>query len=413
MSALNNKKIETIDAWIEACGEFLEDLQSFSNEYVEPRRFRGNELYEAVGVSSLTTIYTAEKEGRLPPADLNDKNRRVGATLEQVLKMQAYFKTSPSRRDNEVTQIISFTNFKGGCYKSTTAQYAGSYYANKGMKVLLVDLDPQASLTMSVGLFPDVDSSYEVSLAPYIVEDEEHPAEDIRNVVKKTYLPNMDIIPSSLDLAGIEFGLSNEIVEAREANDDRTMANVFFRVRNALEEVKGDYDIVILDGTPSLGLLPLNIILASDTVVIPVPTEATDFASTRSFAKLYKQLAETLNSSFGDDAPLPDMMILPTRYSPSEHNATVSSKEILDAIRQIFAANCLDTVIRKHESVVSNLSFFRRTVFDVNPGDCNVNREARKKAMANFSTVFEEILEKAVYPKWESKRLMLEDRGII
>lgn len=413
MSSLNTKKIEIIDTWIDACGEFLEDLQSFSNEYVEPRRFRGNELYEAVGVSSLTTIYTAEKEGRLPPADLNDKNRRAGATLEQILTMQEYFKTSPSRRDNEETQIISFTNFKGGCYKSTTAQYAGSYYANKGMRVLLVDLDPQASLTMSVGLFPDVDSSYEVSLAPYIVEDEDYPADGIRSVIRKTYLPNMDIIPSSLDLAGIEFGLSNEIVEAREANDDTTMANVFFRVRNALEEIKGDYDIVILDGTPSLGLLPLNIILASDTVVIPVPTEATDFASTRSFAKLYKQLAETLNTSFGDNAPLPDMMILPTRYSPSEHNATVSSKEILDAIRSIFAANCLDTVIRKHESVVSNLSFFRRTVFDVNPGDCNVNREARKKAMANFSTVFEEILEKAVYPKWESKRLILEDKGII
>ncbi len=429
MSSTNDEKIEIVDAWIDACGEFLEDLQSFSNEHVEPRRYKGAELVDVVGVTSINTIYVAEREERLPKADFNDNNRRIGATLEQVLEMQDYFKTSPSRLDDEETQIISFTNFKGGCYKSTTAQYAGAYYANKGMRVLLVDLDPQASLTMSVGLFPDVDSSYEVSMAPLIEEDSDflegcveeveggediiHEPKTIRDVVRKTYLPNMDIIPSCLDLAGVEFGLSNEIVAARDSQDDGTVANVFFRVRNALDEIKDDYDIVILDGTPSLGLLPLNIIMASDTVIIPVPTEATDFASTRSFAKLYKQSAETLNTAFGDNAPLPDMMVLPTRYSPSEHNATVSSKEILDAIRKIFAADCLDTVIRKHESVVSNLSFFRRTVFDVNPGDCSVSREARKKAIANFSTVFEEILEKAVYPKWESKRMMLEDKGIV
>jgi chromosome partitioning protein len=223
----------------------------------------------------------------------------------------------------------------------------------------------------------------------------------------------MDLIPSCLDLAGVEFELSNEVVESRISNDAVSMANVFFRVRRALAEVKESYDLVILDGTPSLGLLPLNIILASDTAIVPVPTEATDFASTRSFCKLYMQQAAILNEAFGDEVPLPDMFILPTRYSPSEHNATVSSKEILSAVREIFNAKCLRAVIRKHESVVSNLSFFRRTIFDVNPGDCNVSREARKKAIANFSTVFEEILEKAVFPKWESKRTQLEERGLI
>jgi chromosome partitioning protein len=191
------------------------------------------------------------------------------------------------------------------------------------------------------------------------------------------------------------------------------MAGVFFRVREALSSIKYNYDLVILDGTPSLGLLPLNIILASDTAIVPVPTEATDFASTRSFCKLYKQQAEILNDAFGDDVPLPDMFVLPTRYSPSEHNATVSSQEILNAVREIFNVKCLDTVIRKHESVVSNLSFFRRTVFDVNAGDCNVSRDARKKAIANFSTVFNEILEKAVFPHWESKRVWREERGIV
>lgn len=413
MTSDNSRKIEEVGSWIDKCGDYLEDLQEFSNEQVMPRRYKGAELEEVVAVSSTTTIYTAEAEGRIPTGERDERNRRLGATLAEVLNMQSYFKTSPRRKDNEEPQTISFTNFKGGCYKSTTSLYAGSYYANLGYRVLLVDLDPQASLTLTCGLFPDIDSSYEVSMAPFITEDGDFRPEDIKKVVRKTYLPNMDIIPSSLELAGVEFGLSNEIVEARTADDHNLMANVFFRVRDALSQIKYNYDLIILDGTPTLGLLPLNIILASDTVIVPVPTEPVDFASTRSFCKLYRQQAEILNQAFGKEVPLPEMYILPTRYSPSEHTATVSSQEILNAVRDIFEAKCLSAVVRKHESVVSNLSFFRRTVFDVNAGDCNVSREARKKAIANFSTVFDEILERIVFPKWASKREQLADKGIV
>ena len=413
MSSNNLDKIEEVSTWINTCGDYLEDLQEFTNEQVMPRRYKGQELEEAVSVSSTTTIYTAEAEGRIPKGERDSRNRRLGATLSEVLKMQEYFNTSPRRKGNEEPQIISFTNFKGGCYKSTTSLYAGSYYANLGYRVLLVDLDPQASLTLTSGLFPDVDSSYELSMAPFIAEDSDFLLEDIRKVVKNTYLPNMDIIPSCLELAGVEFELSNEIIKARTNNDRDQIANIFFRVRDALAHVKYDYDLIILDGTPSLGLLPLNIILSSDTVIVPVPTEPVDFASTRSFCKLYLQQAEILNEFFGEAIPLPDMYILPTRYSPSEHHATVSSQEILNAVRDIFGVKCLSTVVRKHESVVSNLSFFRRTVFDVNAGDCNVSREARKKAMSNFMTVFDEILEKIIFPKWESKRAQLEDKGIV
>ena len=72
----------------------------------------------------------------------------------------------------------------------------------------------------------------------------------------------------------------------------------------------------------------------------------------------------------------------------------------------------MQSVIKKHEAVVSNLSLMRRTVFDINPTDGNVNRDARKRAMSNFETVFDEILERAVYPHWPSKKAMLEVRGI-
>ncbi len=408
----NVRKISEVESWIHSSGSYLHQLKNFSAQQVQDRLFKGSELVQAVGVSSLATIHMAEEEGRIPRFPRDDRGRRI-ITLADVITMQEYFGTSPRRAEGEEPQVLSFTNFKGGCYKSTTSLYAGSYYANLGYRVLLVDLDPQASLTLNCGLSPDIDSSYEMSMSPFITEDGDFQPEDILSVVRKTYLPNMDIIPSCLELAGVEFGLSNEVVEARITGDANRLANIFFRVRDALAHVKDNYDIIILDGTPTLGLIPLNIIMASHTVIVPVPTEPVDFASTRSFCKLYREQADILSSHFGEAIPLPEMYILPTRYSPSEYSATVSSKEILSAVRGIFGPKCLSAVVCKHESTVSNLSFFRRTVFDINAGDCNVSREARTKAITNFSTVFDEILTKVVFPKWESKRKKLAEMGIV
>ncbi len=190
------------------------------------------------------------------------------------------------------------------------------------------------------------------------------------------------------------------------------MLRLFHRVLDSINYVKQDFDIVIMDGTPSLGLLPLNIIFASDVVVVPVPTEITDFASTLAFGDLYKDQVESLARFFGENLDLPDMLYLPSRFSPSEKNATLGSEFVLSQIRRTYGTACLQSVIKKHEAVVSNLSLMRRTVFDVNASDGTVNRDSRKRAISNFKTVFDEILERAVYPRWPSKKAQLELRGI-
>jgi chromosome partitioning protein len=391
----------------------IREIKRIAEDQMPPRRFKGAELSELVG-ASLSTIYMAEKEGRLPPPDLDvNTHRRLGATLEQILVMQEYFDTLPWRRDDEDPVVMSFTNFKGGCWKTTTSWYAGSYYANLGYRVLFVDLDPQASLTLNCGILPDFETSHEQSLGPYILEEEGYPPEWASNVIRDTHISNLKIIPSTLQLAGVEYALSNAIMEARNSqNSYSRMMHWFQRVRDVIGQVKQNFDIVIMDGTPSLGLLPLNIIFASDTVIVPVPTEITDFASTLSFGDLYKEQSEALFEVFGEEIMLPDMLFLPTRFSASEKNATLGSEFVLKQIQKTFGADCMQSVIKKHEAVVSNLSLMRRTVFDVNAGDANVNRESRKRAMANFKTVFDEILERAVYPRWASKKAVLEEKGI-
>ena len=326
--------------------------------------------------------------------------------------MQEYFNTRPWRADTESAVTLSFTNFKGGCWKTMTSWYAGSYYANKGFRVLLVDLDPQASLTLNCGILPDFETSYEDSLGPYIVEEEGFPAEDVSRIIRDTCLSNMKIIPSSLELAGVEYVLANAIVEARLRRDSTGIVYNFNRVKNVIDQIKQDFDIVILDGTPSLGLLPINIIFASDAVVVPTPTEITDFCSTLSFCELYYGQTKRLIDDFGEHFNIPGMMFLPTRFSPSEKTATLGSEFILKQIKETFGSACFKSVIKKHDSVVSNLTLLRRTVFDINPGGGGIGREARKKAILNFSAVFEEVLENVVYPRWPSKKALLEEKGI-
>lgn len=406
------KTLERIANYSEKGQELTKNIQVIAKDNLPPRRFKGEELRELVGVASLSTLYMAEKEGRLPLPDLDHNNRRIGATLDQVLSMQEYFNTRPWRADRESAVTLSFTNFKGGCWKTMTSWYAGSYYANRGFRVLLVDLDPQASLTLNCGILPDFETSHEQSLGPYILEEEGFPIDKVGDVVRDTYLSNMKIIPSSLELAGVEYVLASSIVEARLRADMDGIVYSFNRVKSAIDQIKQDFDIVILDGTPSLGLLPMNIIFASDAVIVPTPTEITDFCSTLSFCDLYYGQAKLLFDRFGDNFNMPEMMFLPTRFSPSEKTATLGSEFVLKQIRETFGHACFKSVIKKHDSVVSNLTLLRRTVFDINPGGGGIGREPRKKAIVNFSAVFEEILENLVYPRWPSKKVLLEDRGI-
>jgi len=412
MISVDNKIIK-LNEYLKTGHDLTRSIKDIANQRMPSRRYKGKELSDLVG-ASLPRIYNAEKDGRLPKPDVDPvNNRRLGCNMDQVLHMQQYFNSQPWRNVSDQPIVLSFTNFKGGCWKTTTSWYAGSYYANLGYRVLFVDLDPQASLTLNCGLLPDFETSHEESLGPYILEEEGFQEELVKNSIKDTYITNLKIIPSTLQLAGVEYALSNAIVEARSTpNNIQNKLHWFHRVRDCLSEIKDEFDIIIVDGTPSLGLLPLNIIFASDAVIVPVPTEITDFASTLAFCDLYKEQAEVLDSVFGDEISLPDMLFLPTRFSPSEKSATLGSEFVLTQIRKTFGSACLQSVIKKHESVVSNLSLMRRTVFDVNAGDGNVSREARKKAIANYETVFNEIIDRVVYPRWPSKKVILEEQGI-
>lgn len=151
-----------------------------------------------------------------------------------------------------MAKIISLVNQKGGVGKTTTSINLSAYLAQSNKRVLLVDFDPQANASSGLGIeYRSLEQGiYEAIISSVKAED----------IILKTKLRNLDIAPASASLAGAGIELIN--IEDRE-----------FRLALLLKELRAKYDFIIIDGPPSLGLLTINSLVASDSVLIPVQSE--------------------------------------------------------------------------------------------------------------------------------------------
>ncbi len=252
-------------------------------------RFGIAEAAQLLGCST-NRIRMAEDDGRLPPAPASESGRRLGYTVEEMLRMREVLGASPVRAPLDVPAIIAVQNFKGGVGKSTVTTHLAHYFAVQGYRVLVVDCDSQATTTTLFGFNPHFNIKRDETLYPYLSIDPTQA--DLLYAVKRTPWPNVDLIPSNLELFDVEYELA-----AAGSDGGSVLAARFRKLKRGLSDLARDYDIVLLDPPPALGTISLAVMQAANALLVPLAATTPDFCSTVQFLSMMDQVLHQLTGA--------------------------------------------------------------------------------------------------------------------
>ena len=224
------------------------------------------------------------------------------------------FSEPPVLSSNGPARIIALCNQKGGVGKTTTAISLGAALAGYGRRVLAVDFDPQGALSAGLGVASHEGSNiYDLMLGT---------VKDAHQAIRTTSTPGLDLIPANIDLSAAEVHLVNEV--ARE--------QILARV---LRQVSGEYDAILIDCQPSLGLLTVNALTAAHGVLIPLECEFFALRGVALLVETIDKVKDRLNPALHLDG------ILATMYD----SRTLHSREVLDRVVETFGDRVFETVI--------------------------------------------------------------------
>ncbi|MFM1864706.1 MAG: hypothetical protein RL677_486 [Actinomycetota bacterium] len=240
-----------------------------------------------------------------------------GSRIAKGQKSATAFPLPAPLESHGPAKVISVVNQKGGVGKTTSTINLGAALAGYGRKVLLVDFDPQGALSVGLGI-----SVYQLEKSLFHVLGNEHAT--AQSVLVSTGVENLDLLPSNIELSAIEMQLVSEV--GREQ-----------ALQMALKPLMDEYDYIIIDCQPSLGLLTVNALAASDGCIVPLETE---YFALRGLA-LLTQTVEKIKSRINPRLEI--IGILPTMYDPR----TVHGREVLERVEEAFGDKVFETVISR------------------------------------------------------------------
>jgi chromosome partitioning protein len=319
------------------------------------RTFTSGEAAELLGIND-SYLRKLHLDGKGPQPQITSGNRRHYSAENihelRVLLEKTARKTGdylPGRRGDDHMQIISVMNFKGGSGKTTTAAHLAQWLALHGYRVLGIDLDPQASFTALHGVQPEFDLPDGGTLYDAIRYDDPAP---IRDVIRKTYIPNLDLIPGNLELMEFE----HETPRALAAN---AAGLFFFRIKDALAAVDGDYDVVIIDCPPQLGFLTMSALSAATGILVTIHPEMLDVMSMSQFLRMTADLMDVIADS-GADMSHDWMRYVLTRYEPAD----APQNRIVAFLRTMYGDNVLNAPMLK-STAISDAGLTKQTLYEV------------------------------------------------
>lgn len=378
-----------VEKIISKCDSLLDTLEELGkapdNRKTLKKRFSVNETCALTG-RTRGTLNRVEKDGVISPEKTN--GRTVGYKLEEVNKLRKHFGTQVHRQKGDPCLTIAVQSFKGGVAKSVTSIHLAQYLAIQGYRVLAVDCDPQASLTSSFGFLPDKVFSEKDTLIPYLQGEEDN----LDYCILESYFPGLSFIPSCLPFFDAEFKLA---FAASGTEDNEERKAYFTELRDALGTVKQHFDFIIIDSPPALGMVTINLLTASDALIVPTPPSLYDFSSTVQYFKMVKKIMTNIMP--GKEYHF--IKILATRVETKTNIST----DIISLMREVFGASMFNSLFLETSEVRSAAASFD-TVFDL--------KKPNQRALKILNSVCSEI-EVELLKAWPSKAKQLVEEGVI
>ncbi|MCL6296603.1 ParA family protein [Jejuia spongiicola] len=250
-------------------------------------------------------------------------------------------------------KIIAIANQKGGVGKTTTSINLAASLGVLEKKVLLIDADPQANATSGIGI--DVET---VEIGTYQLLEHSNSAKE---AIIKTETPNLDIIPAHIDLVAIEIELVDK--DARE-----------YMLKKALDDIKNDYDYILIDCAPSLGLLTLNALTAADAVIIPIQCEYFALEGLGKLLNTIKSVQKIHNPELDIEG------LLLTMYD----SRLRLSNQVVEEVQKHFNNMVFQTIIQRNVRLSEAPSY----------GESIINYDAGSKGASNYLSLAKEIINK-------------------
>ena len=349
------------------------------NASKELRRFTSGEVADLLGVKD-AYLRKLNLDGRGPEPETRAGGRRYYSSedimaLREMLEKGAKSPGTylPGRRAGDHLQVITVINFKGGSGKTTTAAHLAQKLALDGYRVLAIDLDPQASFSALHGFQPEFDLLDGGTLYDAIRYEDPVP---LREVIRKTYFTNLDIIPGNLDLMEFEHD-TPRVLAARSGQ------MFFTRVGEKLAEVEGDYDVVVIDCPPQLGFLTMSALSAATAVLVTVHPQMLDVMSMCQFLLMTSNLLGVVAEA-GGNMQYDWLRYVITRYEPGDG----PQNQMVSFMRSMFGEHVLNHTVLK-STAISDAGITKQTLYEVEKGQ--FTRSTYERAMESLNAVNGEI----------------------
>lgn len=340
-------------------------------------------------------IRDAEGDGRLPAPDKDSETqRRTGYTLAQVNRMREVFGTLPHRAPEDPALVLAIQNFKGGVGKSTVVSHLAQYFALKGYRVCVIDCDSQASTTAMFGMNPDVDvDEEEDTLYPFLRHGG---PKTLHYALRATYWPGIALIPANLGLYDAEYEFA-----ARMAREPTFILD---RLREGVESISDQFDVILLDPPPALGMLSLSVLRAASALLIPAPPNNIDFASTAHFLKMMEATLSEL-AEHGGARQYSFVKILASKMN-DQKSAHLAIKRMMDAV---FPQDMLQATL-KDSAEIDNATANLSTVYELT--GAATRTETHRRCRAYLDAVGREV-ELLARKTWPSHHRALRKEGLL